>query len=186
MNSLQKKIATNYGLLAGLVFAIYYFGVYVFNPNLFAGYLKSILFFVVVGFLIISNIEYRKSEIIETGKESGYANFRELLGLSVLIILITSLVSTISSLVVFQVLDPALAEKLTQMQIDKVVELQGRFNLDEQTIDEAIDELKGANAFSLVAHGRTFLFWFVIYTLVAVITGLATQRKQVEPFNQTE
>lgn len=177
MNALQKKIAQNYGLMAGFFFALYYFGAYIFNPDLFIGYLKSVLFFVTVGFLLIAALEYRKAEDSASGKERGFASFRALLGVSIMIILITSAVATLSSIVVFQALDPELGERLTEVGVQKAVEMQRSLGVDDEQIDEYLSEVEGSNLFSLRAHGITFLIWFLVYTLVAALIALILKRK---------
>lgn len=178
MDLLTKKIGIKLGLISGALYFAYYFGAYIVDPELFVGYLKSVLFVLTVVILVMGAIQYKKAENSDLEKYAGYADLKGTFGIMVMIILVTSLISTISSLLVFQVIDPELGEHISQVGIEKVVEVSERFNLPEEQLEKQLEMLEGQNLFSLKSHFTNFITWFLVYSVIGLIIALIVKKNR--------
>jgi hypothetical protein len=77
---------------------------------------------------------------------------------------------------IFNVVDPGIKTQLTDMTIEKTVETMERFNVPQENIDEAIDNIREQDSFSIGNQIKSYFIMVAIYSLFGLLIALILKR----------
>lgn len=160
-----------WGLVGGLLNVIITFVVYFFSPDsLAAMWLGMVLILTSMFFMIWGGISYRR----ENNNQVSFGNAF----MSVLIVaVVMTLVSSLFSYILFNVIDTELPELIKQKTIENTQAWMEKFNTPEDKVDEVIAQIEEQDfKFDLSEYAFRFLQGLVIYIILGAIIALFIKR----------
>lgn len=138
---------------------------------------KFLLFNLVIflGIVVYAGIEYRKSV-------GGFLTFGKAWQHGFFILALSGLVGSLFSLLLYNVVDPELPEKLVDASIENTRAIMERFNMPEDKMDEALDKARvdAADRFTIMGTLKGYFFIVIFSAIMALISGLIVRKKQPE------
>lgn len=166
-----KKSASNYGLILGGVLAVTVALLYSMSlESLTKWWLGIILFLVSLVFGIVS---VAKSKAIL----GGFISFKEAFTSYFITIVIGLGISVLTSILIFNVVDPGAAEYLNEQIVEITRGMMERFGAPELEIDKAIAELEGKNNYAIGNQLQSFVFQIIFYSIFGLLIALIMKRK---------
>ncbi|MEM7186825.1 MAG: DUF4199 domain-containing protein [Bacteroidota bacterium] len=166
-----KKSATNYGLILGGVLAVTVALLYSISlESLTKWWLGIILFLVSLVFGIIS-VGKAKSIL------GGFISFKQAFTSYFITIVIGLGISVLTSILIFNVVDPGAAEYLNEQIVEITRSMMERFGAPESEIDKAIADLEGKNNYSMGNQLQSFFFQIIFYSVFGLLVALIMKRK---------
>ncbi len=170
--------AVKFGLILGAISIILTMLVYIADYALMANWKFGILSFLIyIGFTIYASINYRN----EIG---GFMPFGEAFKHGYVVFIVSGLVATLFSFVLYNVIDTELPQKLTDVTIQNTTEMMEGFGAPEASIDEAIEKMKVDMPKNYTTLGllKTYGIMLIVSAVFALITGAISKKKQPETF----
>lgn len=121
--------------------------------------------------VIYGGIEYRKSV-------GGFLSFGKAWQHGFLVFAIAGIVSLIFMAVLYYVIDPELPGKLTEVSLENQREMMGNFGMPPEQVDAEVEKARERteNQFKIGGMGLGYLIQLVIYSILALITGLFVRK----------
>lgn len=166
-----KKIALNYGLILGLTLALTTTMMYALNTELFTKWWIGILtILIVIGFGIVSTAKC-KSEL------DGIITFKEAFSAYFITVAVGLMISTLVGILIFIVLDPALAQSLQERTLEISREMMESFGTPEADINRELTKLSQQNTFSAINQLKSYVFLLAFQTVIGLMIGLIMRQK---------
>jgi len=166
-----KKSASNYGLILGGIFAVIMALLYSFSlESLTKWWLGILLFLVALAFGIVS---VAKSKSIL----GGFISFKEAFTSYFITIVIGLGISVLTSILIFNLVDPGAAEYLNEQVLEITRSMMERFGAPEAEIDKALAEMEGKNNYSVGNQLQSFVFQLIFYSVFGLLIALIMKRK---------
>jgi hypothetical protein len=170
-----KNQMIRYGIMLGIVSGVLSLGIYAIDYTMMIKWWYGIVALFVSIFVIIFAINDFKKE------NDGLASFKELFFMILGMVFISSTISTLFSIILFQVVDPELGGKLDQAIINQTVEMMENFNTPDDIIDKTVADMEGKSNFSLMAILRSWLMGSLIGGgILGLIFGTIFKKKAPE------
>lgn len=171
----QKKtnVILQYGGLSALVYLLVFVVLYLLGADSFlsiGGYSSAL---VPIVFAVVGCIVFKK-------ENGGFLEFREALKISFAILVITSLASTIFSYILFNFIDPAFGESMTQVALEQQQRMLEKFGAPQEAIDKAVKDTLSRNLYSLPNLFQTFMFYCIAQFIFALIIAAIVKKKRPE------
>jgi hypothetical protein len=150
--------------------------IYAIDYTIMAGFTFLLIILVVgIGFTIYAGINYRASI-------GGYIPYSKAYLHGFMILAISGIISTLFNIVLYKVIDPDLAQNLTEAIITNTEATMARFGAPQESIDEAIDKMRVEMPENFTVMG---LLWgyckaLIWYAILALITALVVRKNQPE------
>lgn len=175
---MNKKIIES-GIILGLISIGITVLLYLSGPE----YMTSAL--VGIGVLVVSialvsyfAIRYRK-------QSGGYISFKNGFIALFLMLFISGLLMQTFNILLYQVIDPELSEKIKIASIENTASMMQSFNAPQEEIDKAIDRIQNVNMEVTVSKQLLQIVWMQIYNLIiALIIALIIKKKNPDPFSE--
>jgi len=163
MEKALKDIAKNYGIYLGLVLMCLTVLAYFVSLDLFVNpwfgisiYVMSIFF----GFIsVVKTKDYFE----------GYLSFKYAFTAYFVVILIGLVIYTVTSVILFNVVDPEASNILQEKSIEKITEIYSRMDIPEAEIEKMVRVMKSQDLYSL---GNSITNLVVTYLLPLSVIGL--------------
>ncbi|RSK39323.1 DUF4199 domain-containing protein [Mangrovimonas spongiae] len=173
MEKSVKSIAINYGLYLGGILALLSVLAYAINLDLYtkAWYGIALLLLVIV-FGIISTVK-TKSAL------KGIISFKEAFTSYFLTVLIGIAISSVVSILIFNVIDPEAAIVLKEKIVDSQVQMMRNFGAPEEAVAEAVEKMETeGNMFSIGNVVQSLVFQLVGFSIVGLIVALVLKKNE--------
>jgi ABC-type antimicrobial peptide transport system permease subunit len=170
MNQIIKTKGITFGLILGFILALMTTYGYAIDLELFTSYWLLILNFFIVIIVGILAVAYTKKAL------GGFITFKEAFTVYVITIAMGLLISLLVGYLIFNVVDPGIKTQLTDMTIEKTVETMERFNVPQENIDEAIDNIREQDSFSIGNQIKSYFIMVAIYSLFGLLIALILKR----------
>jgi F0F1-type ATP synthase assembly protein I len=169
----QKKtsILLQYGLISALVYVASYVVFYLMGADSmlsFGGYATAIIPIV---FAVIGCLQAKK-------ENGGFLDFKEALKVSFGIMVITSFISMLFSYVLFNFIDPAFAQSVTQLTVEKLQQTFDKIGGSQEMIDKAVKDIMNKNIYSLPSLFQSFMFSCIFNFIIALIISAIVKKKR--------
>lgn len=163
-----KKIIVNYGLLLGIVSVVFGVILYVTDGYMDQNWVHSLIgFIILIGGIVFGIKAYKTAN-------GGFLTLGEGLKVGIGIALIGGLISVIWTLLLMQVIEPDMMEKMAEISREKMQEQYPDFTQEQLDQSAAMAE-KFSSPFIISAFSLLFnLFFGFIFSLVA---SLVMQKK---------
>jgi hypothetical protein len=125
------------------------------------------------GIAIYAGFDYRKSI-------GGFLSYGKAFQHGYLIFIISGLIATVFSLLLYFVIDPELPEKLTDASIENTRAMLEGFGTPEDAIDNALDQAKEATAKQFTPTGIAlgYVRILVVSAVMALISAIFVRKNQ--------
>lgn len=137
--------------------------------------LKILFIFLAIyfGIVIYAGLEYRKSI-------GGFMPYGKAFQHGYLIFIISGLIATIFSMLLYFVIDTELPQKLTDASIENTREMMEGFGAPEDAIDNALEQAKEATAeqFTVTGIALGYIRILVVSAVMALISALFVRKNQ--------
>jgi hypothetical protein len=169
--------ALKHGCILGVIGILITLLIYVFNVSWFASFWLLLVIIVLnLGYTIYAGIEVRKNS-------GGYLTFQKAFLHGLIIMTIAMIIGRLFTLILFNIIDPQLAQTVTDITVEKWTEMMAKWGMAESAIDEAVNKMKTDMPKGFTPSGLLIsIFWpgLVVTAVVACITGLIVKKKEPE------
>lgn len=171
MEKSLKSSAINYGLYLGLILSSLTIIGYAIDLGLFTKWwFGIIMLLLVIVFGIISSMNARKLL-------SGFISFKQAFTAYFITILVGILISSVVSIVIFNVVDPESAIVLQDMIIENQAQMLERFGSPQEAIDQVVAQMReGGSMYSISNILKSIAFQLIGFSIVGLIVALVVKR----------
>lgn len=171
MEKSLKSSSLNYGLYLGLILSALTVVGYAVSLDLFTKWWFGILMMLlVIIFGIMSSMKARSLM-------GGFINFKNAFTAYFIAILVGILISSVVSIIIFNVVDPDAALTLQDKIIEMQVEMMERFGTPQSAIDQAVNDMEAnGNMYSIGNILKSIAFQLVGFSIVGLIVSLVVKR----------
>lgn len=166
------QAAIKAGLITGLIQLVITFVCYFIDYELLgASWLNISLFVLYSGLIIYFGFQYRA----ELG---GFMNFGTAFQFSFVALIVVLVINTFGSILLFQVLDPSLGEKITDLTMERTLDMMDSFgagDIPSEQLDEMRNGmLEGFSGWGLIKGAG---FMLIVYAILALILGAIIKKR---------
>ncbi|KJD33293.1 hypothetical protein PW52_14470 [Tamlana sedimentorum] len=174
MEKTIKSLATNWGLYLGVVLVIAGIMGYM-NLDLMTKWWFGIgMMIIVIVFGIISAMKSK-------GLLNGFISFKQAFTSYFITILIGIVISVVTTLLIYNFIDPDAAITLKDKVMDTQVEMMRNFGAPEEAIAAAVEELEAQeNMFSIGKVLQSLAFQLVGYSIVGLLVAVVVKKNNPE------
>ena len=171
MEKSLKSSSSNYGLYLGLILSSLTIIGYAIALDLFTKWWFGIIFLLaVIVFGIMSSMKARKSL-------GGFISFKNAFTAYFIAILVGVIISSIVSILIFNVIDPEAATTLQEKIIESQVAMLENFGTPQDAIDKAVTDMQAnGNMYSISNILKSIAFQLVGYSIVGLIVAAVVKR----------
>lgn len=180
MNPAVKSTASRYGLIIAAIGIAYTLIAYLIDLKLLVNTFAGIGLWLVNLILLIVAV----SMVKKAG--GGFISFKEAFSTFVLTYVISALISSVFSILLFSVIDPQAAERLQELIIETTVNMMERFGAPESQIEEQLENMEGSAQFSIGSQVRGFFTGIVIYAVIGLIVAAIMKKNKPEYIDQVQ
>lgn len=174
MNEIIKKNSSKFGLIAaGIVIAYNLLGFLLDANFLINVYLTTGLFLLTLALYIISVAQSKKGL-------GGYINFREAFTAFMLSTIISSLLVTTFSIILYNYIDPEFGVRVKEMGLEKAAELWDKMGLTEEQINEQLEVYENTDNYAIGSQVKTFFVGIVVSSVIGLIVAAVMKKNRPE------
>jgi hypothetical protein len=174
MNQVVKSKGLMYGLILGFILALMTTYAYSVDLSFLVKPWLIVVFFFLVIILGILAISASKKGL------EGYITFKDAFSTYFLVIVVGFLISSLISLLIFNVIDPGAQEEIKQMSIDKVTDMMENFDVPQENIDEAIAKIQEQDSFSFISQIKNYFISLAIYSVFGLLLAAIMKKNNPE------
>tara|TARA_R110002072_G_scaffold201753_3_gene359583 strand:- start:1978 stop:2553 length:576 start_codon:yes stop_codon:yes gene_type:complete len=165
MNEIIKKNSSKFGLISGGIAIAYFLAAYLIDEALFVNMILGIaLWIAYIVFFILSVAQSKKAL-------GGFISFKDAFSGFVLTAIIYSLLVTMFSIFLFNVMDPELGLRLKEASIEKSIEIWESIGLTDDQISESLEKMEAMDTYSISNLGKSFLYSIIGYSILGLIVA---------------
>ena len=171
MEKALKSSSTTYGLYLGLILAALTVIGYSISLDLFTKWWFGIIFLLLVIVIgIMSAMKARK--LLE-----GFISFKNAFTAYFIAILVGILISSIVSILIFNIVDPDAANTLQEKIIESQVAMLENFGAPQEAIDKTVSDIQaGGNMYSIGNILKSIAFQLVGFSIVGLIVAAVVKK----------
>ncbi len=180
MNPAIKSTTSRFGLIIAGISIAYTLIAYLVNLKLLVNTFAGIgLWVTTMVLLVIAVLSVKKAG-------GGYISFRDAFSTFILTYIISALISSVFSILLFSVIDPEAAVRLQELIIETTVNMMDKFGAPESSIEEQVENMEGSNQFSIGSQVRGFFTGIVVYAVIGLITAAIMKKNKPEFVDQIQ
>ncbi|MFC4872916.1 DUF4199 domain-containing protein [Negadavirga shengliensis] len=161
------------GMIIGLLMLIINFVIYFIDYSLLVAAWYNIFVLILFFALIIYfGRQYRK----EIG---GYMTFSTAFQFSFVTLIISGLIATIGSVLLYSVIDPGLPEILVERQLEGMLSMLDKFGAGDSISADQLDEMRSemSRSYTVMGQIKAFGFALIIYAIMSLILGAILKKR---------
>lgn len=170
MENSVKSSAIQYGLYLGLILSSFTIIGYAVNIEILTKWWLGIILFILI--IVIGIVSTAKAKSIL----NGFISFKEAFTAWFTTIVVGILISTVVSILIFNVVDPEAAELVKQASIEATVSMLENFGTPQESIDMAITEMENTNQFAVGNLLKSLAWQFLFYAIVGLLIALIMKK----------
>jgi hypothetical protein len=166
--------ALKWGLIIGITNIILTALVYMIEETLMIKWWFGLLILAVNVILIIHAVnQYRKTF-------GGFMNFKRSFTVTFLTLIVASIIGTLFTLILYQVIDPDLPARLTKAAIEQTKQMMSNFGAPHAQLDEQLSKIEEKTASQFTAMGtlKGFGIRLIFYFIISLIVGAIIKKKE--------
>ena len=174
INEVIKKNGITYGIVLGVILALVTATMYAINLKLFvSGWIGALTFiiYLLIGILLLTKT---KNEI------NGFFSFKDAFTTYFIAVLAALLISTLFSVLLFNVIDPEAKETISEYLIKYMAETLQKFGTPASSINEALAKMKETNPFSALEQLKGLVFSLALYSILGLILAAFFKSKTIQ------
>lgn len=170
--------AGKHALILGGISVVLTLAAYAIDYTLLASMKFGLLSLVIyLGYGIYAGINYRN----EVG---GYLAFGKAFQHGFVVFAVSALISTAFNMILFTVIDPELAAKVTEVAVENAEQMMAGFGMPEDQMEEALAKTQEDTAKRYTVGGMAMGYGFTLIgcAIFALISGAIAKKKEPEAF----
>jgi hypothetical protein len=161
-----KKIAFNYGILLGIIYALLTTILYAISIMTLTKWWLGIIMFMVALAMGIVSIAKSKDVL------GGYMSFKEAFTSYFITIATGLLISVIVTIIIFVVVDPSAAEYLNEEIIEISRSMMEKFGVPQADIEVELAKLAEKNSYAFGAQLQGYVIQLAFYSFFGLLVSL--------------
>lgn len=167
-----KSISANYGLYLGIILTLLTGVGYAVNLDLFTAVWFGLLFLLVIIVLGIISVAKAKKSL------GGFISFKDAFTAYFITLVVGLLIGSITSILIFVVIDPEAAVELQEKIINSQVDRLESFNVPAEVIDETVEKMEAKGNMYSVGNILTSLIWQIAgFSVVGLIIAAIMKKR---------
>ncbi|WP_159802234.1 DUF4199 domain-containing protein [Flavobacterium sp. MK4S-17] len=167
MADIVKKNGINFGIIVGVVSILSSAIIYAVNLELMVNIWLGIVLFLVN--LVIGIVAVAKTK----KAMGGIISFKQAFSVYFFTMAIGSLIGTLFMYVLFNFVDPAAKETLTQLTVEKTVSMMQGVGAKTEDIRKTAEQIQATDNFSIGSLIKSYFFGLIFSIIIALIVGAA-------------
>lgn len=167
------KAGLNSGLILGIISVVITYILYFIDPTLLVAWYVGIGILVLYfGLIIYFGGQYRTSI-------GGFMTFGTAFNFAFVAMVVSGIISMLGSLLLYNVVDPALPGVLIESQMETQMAMLERFGAADAMTSEQLDEIRSGleNGYTITGQIKAFGFLLVAYAILALILGAILKKR---------
>jgi hypothetical protein len=168
--------AIRWGLITAAVSIILTMSLYVIDYTIMVQ-LKFLFFALAVyfGITIYAGIDYRKSI-------GGFLPYGKAFQHGFLILALSGLIASFFNILLYQVIDTELPQKLVDASIENTRAMMESFGAPEESMDEALEKARESTAeqFTIMGMAKGYIYIAIFSAIMALISAIFVRKNQPE------
>jgi len=167
------KAGLNSGLILGIISVVITYILYFIDPTLLVAWYVGIGILVLYfGLIIYFGGQYRTSI-------GGFMTFGTAFNFAFIAMVVSGIISMLGSLLLYNVVDPALPGVLIESQMETQMAMLERFGAADAMTSEQLDEIRSGleNGYTITGQIKAFGFLLVAYAILALILGAILKKR---------
>ena len=171
MDFMQSNWA-KYGLYYGLISILFQLGSFYFTP--INGWIPMLMGFVIMG------VMFYLAGKAERDANGGALSYGQALKTTFLTGFIGVVIATLFTIILIQLIDPGLVEKLTEMSVEAARSMMSKFGMPEDQMAEALEkaEESAANSFTPGAMLLSMLTNSIFILIIAALVSIFIKKEE--------
>lgn len=163
INEAIKKNGVTYGIALGVILALITATMYSIDLKLFVSNWTGPSIFVI-------NLIVGITLLVKTKKDlNGSFSFKEAFTTYFIAILAALLISTLFSILLFNIIDPEAKETISEYLIKYMAEMLQKFGTPASAVNEALAKMRETNPFSTLEQLKGLVFSLALYSILGLI-----------------
>lgn len=174
MNEIVKKNGITYGVYTAGLFVGLLVLMYVIDLSLFTKWYMTVIQLIAIPVIGVFAVRNTKSEL------NNFISFKDAFTTYFIMILIGLTVSTLGTILLFNVIDPSAKEVITEHLMKTMKEMFEKFNMPSSEIKKALNEIKKQDSFSISNILTNLPFSIIGYSIIGLIIAAIFKSKSQE------
>lgn len=174
INEAIKKNGITYGITLGVILALITATMYTIDLKLFvSGWIGASTFviYLVIGILLL----------VKTKKDlNGFFSFKDAFTTYFIAVLAALLISTLFSILLFNVIDPDAKETISEYLIKYMAETLQKFGTPASAVNEALAKMRETSPFSTLEQLKGLIFSLALYSILGLILAAFFKSKTTQ------
>jgi membrane-bound ClpP family serine protease len=174
INEIIKKNGIAYGISLGIILALITATMYAIDLKLFvSGWIgvSTFVIYLVIGILLL----------VKTKKDlNDFLSFKDAFTTYFIAVLAALLISTLFSVLLFNVIDPGAKETISEHLIKYMAETLQKFGTPASAINEALAKMKETSPFSTLEQLKGLAFSLALYSILGLILAAFFKSKTTQ------
>jgi hypothetical protein len=174
INEAIKKNGVTYGIALGVILALITATMYTIDLKLFvSGWIGASTFviYLVIGILLL----------VKTKKDlNGSFSFKDAFTTYFIAVLAALLISTLFSILLFNVIDPEAKETISGYLIKYMAETLQKFGTPASAVNEALAKMRETSPFSTLEQLKGLVFSLALYSILGLILAAFFKSKTTQ------
>lgn len=163
MNEIIKKNGITYGIIMGSISVLVTTLIYVIDVNYFVSWWLGILSFTISIVLSCLLLSKTKKDL------KGILTFKEAFTTFFISTLISLIIATTFSIILFNVIDPSLKETIKELTLKSMKSMMEKFGGRPEDISKALKQIQETDQFSVMSQLKGTLSYIVVYSIFGLI-----------------
>ncbi|MCH6201084.1 DUF4199 domain-containing protein [Aquiflexum sp. LQ15W] len=167
------KAGLNSGLILGIISVVITYILYFIDPTfLVAWYVGIGILVLYFGLIIYFGGQYRASI-------GGFMTFGTAFNFAFVAMVVSGIISMLGSLLLYNVVDPALPGVLIESQMETQMAMLERFGAADAMTSEQIDDIRTSleGGYTVLGQVKAFGFLLIAYAIIALILGAILKKR---------
>ena len=173
----KKNVALTYGLIGGLILAVYLFCLYLGGVEAMLSPISWLAHLILIAVAVMGGLAQRKLN-------GGHLPFAEALKTVFTICVLAFLIQTAFSYVLMNFIDTSFRDQLTVETMNKVEQFMRKLGAPEEQIEKAIEEASQKNPYSVSQVLLGFGIWCIVLFIISLIIAAIIKRNK-SPFENS-
>lgn len=174
MEAKQQNVGVLFGIISGLASILITLVLYLMGTKAFVSPLTWVLSFVVpIVFAVLAGLRQRRLQ-------GGYIEFREALKVVFTTFVLSSVLATIFSYLLFNVIDVPFREALMQEIAESTAKFMQRMKASPEDIEKAMSDMNNADNYSIGKQTLNLAIGLIVWFIISLIIAAIVKKKKPE------
>lgn len=173
MENNKTNVGVMYGLVNGVISCLFLLILYLAGVKWFIHPVAYLAYAIPIVIAVLAGIKQRKIN-------GGYIEFGHALKTVFLVFVLGSLITTVFTYVLFNIIDIPFREAMMQEAAIATEKLMEKFGAPQDTIDKTVEDMLSGNSYSIGKILLSFAFGCIVAFIISLIIAAIIKRRRPE------